>query len=109
LSGTALYDDEASISLLDDTILYQKYNILEKTKEHPCIRCGKCISVCPVFIIPSLLDEAYINGEYVRLDQNNVHSCIECGCCSYVCPSKRFLAQRIVAAKYFDKKRRNGR
>ena len=107
LSGEALYDTEASISLLDDTILFQKYNILEKVKESPCMSCGKCISVCPVFINPTLLDEAFITGDYVALDKNNVHSCIECGCCSYVCPSRRFLAQRVAAAKHYDKKRRN--
>ena len=107
LSGDALYDADASLSLLDDTILYQKFNILEKLKESPCISCGKCISVCPVFINPTLLDEAFLNEEYDKLEKNNVHSCIECGCCSFVCPSKRFLAQRIAAGKYYDKKKRN--
>ena len=82
---------------------------MDKAKESPCIACGKCISVCPVFINPTLLDEAFLNEEYDELEENNVHSCIECGCCSFVCPSKRFLAQRIAAAKFYDKKRRNRR
>lgn len=107
LSGHALYDVDASISLLEDTILFEKYNILDKMKEHPCISCGKCIAVCPVFINPVVLDEAYLEDDFVTLEKNNVHSCIECGCCSYVCPSKRFLTQRIVAGKYYDKKRKN--
>lgn len=107
LSGHALYDVDASVSLLDDTVLYQKFNILDKMKEHPCITCGKCISICPVFINPMVLDEAYIDSDFDKLERNNVHSCIECGCCSYVCPSKRFLAQRIAAGKYYDKKRKN--
>lgn len=107
LSGTALYDTDASISLLTDTVLLEKFNILEKIKESPCISCGKCISVCPVFINPRLLDEAYINEDFDELEKNNVFSCIECGCCSYVCPSKRFLTQRIVAGKFYDKQRKN--
>lgn len=107
LSGSALYDLDASISLLDDTILFEKYNILAKIKESPCISCGKCISVCPVFINPALLDDAFISKEYDKLAKNNVQSCIECGCCSFVCPSKRFLSQRIVAGKFYDKQRRN--
>lgn len=107
LSGTALYDKEASITLTTDIILHEKFNILDKLKENPCISCGKCISVCPVFINPTLLDEAYISGDFETLEKNNVHSCIECGCCSYVCPSKRFLTQRIVAGKFYDKERRN--
>ena len=107
LSGMALYDLDASISLLDDTILSQKVNILAKVKESPCISCGKCISICPVFINPKVLDDAYLSGDFDSLRKNNVHSCIECGCCSFVCPSKRFLTQRIVAGKFYDKKRRN--
>lgn len=107
LSGTALYDNTASISLLTDTLLLEKFDILTKFKEHPCISCGKCISVCPVFINPALLDEAYINGDFEELEKNNVFSCIECGCCSYVCPSKRFLTQRIAAGKFYDRQKRN--
>ena len=76
-------------------------------KEHPCIACGKCIAICPVFINPTVLDEAYLEDDFDKLEKNNVHSCIECGCCSYVCPSKRFLAQRIAAGKFYDKKRKN--
>lgn len=107
LSGTALYDEDASISLMTDCVLLEKFDILDKLKENPCISCGKCVSICPVFINPALLDEAYINGHFDTLEKNNVHSCIECGCCSFVCPSKRFLTQRIVAGKYYDKERRN--
>lgn len=107
LSGTALYDTESVVSLQTDTILFEKVNILDKQKENPCISCGKCVSICPVFLNPALLDEAYFNKDFDALEKNNVHSCIECGCCSYVCPSKRFLTQRIVAGKFYDKERRN--
>ncbi len=107
LSGTALYNTDASITLATETILLEKVDILNKMEEHPCISCGKCISVCPVFINPTLLDEAYINEDYDTLEKNNVFSCIECGCCSYVCPSKRFLTQRIVAGKVYDRQKRN--
>ena len=69
-----------------------------------CISCGKCVSVCPMFLNPMLLDQAYIDNDYEKIRRENVHSCINCGCCSYVCPSNRFLAQRISAAKAYDKK-----
>lgn len=107
LSGTALYDAECVVSLQTDTVLFEKFNILDNMKENPCISCGKCLSVCPVFLNPALLDEAYINQDFETLEKNNVNSCIECGCCSYVCPSKRFLTQRIVAGKFYDKERKN--
>ena len=68
--------------------------------------CGKCAAVCPVFLNPRLIEQAYINEDYDDLRKNKLHSCIGCGCCSYVCPSKRFLKQRIEAAKFYDRKNR---
>ena len=107
LSGTALYDTDTSITLTSSSILFEKVDILDKKKEHPCISCGKCVSVCPVFLNPRVLDEAYLVEDYDTLEKENVFSCIECGCCSFVCPSKRFLTQRIVSGKVQDRQKRN--
>ena len=107
LSGTALYDTDLSISLMSDTLLLMKVDVLDKIKESPCISCGKCMGVCPVFLNPKALDEAYLNEDFTELEKNSVFSCIECGCCSYVCPSKRFLTQRIAAGKFYDRQKRN--
>lgn len=107
LSGTALYDTDTAVTLNTASILYEKVDILDQMKEHPCISCGKCVAVCPVFINPRVLDEAYLSEDYDALEKNNVFSCIECGCCSYICPSKRFLTQRIVAGKVQDRQKRN--
>ncbi len=107
LSGTAQYSMELSISLLTQTLLLMKHDILQDFKESPCISCGKCVSVCPMFLNPTRLDETYQSEDYEKLEKLNIHSCIECGCCSYVCPSKRFLTQRIAAGKRFDRERRN--
>ncbi len=107
MSGTALYSTDISISLLTNTIIYNNYNDFIKQKEYPCISCGKCAGVCPVYLNPQLLDRAYLDEEHDELTKLNVQSCIDCGCCSYVCPSKRYLAQRINAAKVYDKNKRN--
>lgn len=104
MSGRAQYNKDISVSPVTNTILLTKYDILSNKKEYPCISCGKCSAVCPVFLNPQTLDQLYLTENYDQLDKNKVHSCIECGCCSYVCPSKRFLTQRITTAKYIDKK-----
>ena len=106
LSGKAQYNKDISMSLMTNTLLFVKHNILENYKENPCISCGKCAAVCPVFLNPRLIEQAYINEDYDDLRKNKLHSCIGCGCCSYVCPSKRFLKQRIEAAKFYDRKNR---
>lgn len=54
----------------------------------PCIRCGYCNTVCPVYIYPQLIMEAEKKKDVDRLRQLHVEDCIECGLCSYVCPSR---------------------
>lgn len=105
LSGTAQYNKDISVSLMTNTLLLLKYDVLTPEKELPCISCGKCINVCPVFLNPKLIDEAYLRENVDEIKKLNVQTCIECGCCSYVCPSRRYLTQRIAAAKFYDKKR----
>ncbi len=64
-----------------------------------CIRCGKCVEVCPMALVPSVIQQNAINHEYDLFTQNNGMDCIECGCCSYICPAKRELVQSIRTAK----------
>ena len=109
MAGKAQYNKDISISLLTNTILLQKYDILSNKKEYPCISCGKCTAVCPVFLNPQLLDQTFLSENYDELEKLRLHTCIECGCCSYVCPSRRFLTQRITTAKTYDKIRRGGK
>lgn len=64
-----------------------------------CIRCGRCVAVCPMGLLPNMLG---IYAELDRFDQAekaNLMDCIECGSCSYVCPSKRPLVHLIRYAK----------
>ena len=68
-------------------------------EEYPCIRCGKCVSHCPMRLMPLYLHDFAVRGELDKCEEYNVTSCIECGCCSFECPSKRQLVQNIRIAK----------
>lgn len=68
-------------------------------KESACIRCGRCVSVCPMKLMPTILDMYSRKNELDTLIQNNISSCIECGSCTYVCPAKRYLVQSIRMGK----------
>ncbi len=68
-------------------------------QETPCIRCGKCIDVCPMSLRPSFLNAYYVKGDWDKCREEHCQDCIECGCCSYVCPAKRHLVQSIRVAK----------
>ncbi|MBR4890942.1 MAG: electron transport complex subunit RsxC [Clostridia bacterium] len=68
-------------------------------KESPCIRCGRCVSVCPMKLMPTTLDMYSRRNDIDVLIKNNILSCMECGSCTYVCPSKRYLVQSIRMGK----------
>ncbi len=72
---------------------------LPKMLQGPCIRCGRCVSACPVRISPTTI------AAYARLDmideaqQCHAMDCIECGCCTYTCPAALPLVQSVRHAK----------
>jgi electron transport complex protein RnfC len=67
---------------------------------YPCIRCGYCVDVCPIFLNPSLLGRLAATQEFsVMAEQHNLMDCFECGSCSFVCPSHIPLVQQFRAAK----------
>ena len=55
--------------------------------EPRCLRCGKCIEVCPMKLMPVLMYKAMQTGEPEEMKATNLMDCIECGCCAYVCPA----------------------
>lgn len=65
----------------------------------PCIRCGRCVKVCPMRLLPGPLSVMIESEKYDLAEQNFVMDCMECGACTYVCPSKRPLVQHFRRAK----------
>ena len=65
----------------------------------PCIRCGKCVQLCPLRLMPSMVSQAMDNFEVEVAQRYNVMECKECGCCGYICPSNRPIVQQVKLAK----------
>ncbi len=70
------------------------------TEQHmPCIRCARCVEVCPAQLLPQQLYWYASTGNHERAAEYHLFDCIECGCCSYVCPSQIPLVQYYRNAK----------
>ena len=73
--------------------------------ENPCINCGRCVSACPMRLVPTKLDLLVRTGNYEEAEKCGVMNCMECGACTFACPAKRLLTQscrtgkRIINAK----------
>jgi electron transport complex protein RnfC len=72
---------------------------LEKPAARSCIRCGRCVEVCPMHLIPSFIG-IYANVEmWSEVEKYRVLDCIECGSCAYVCPNKIPLIELVKLSK----------
>lgn len=70
-----------------------------RKEEKNCIRCGKCITACPMGLAPYLLATLAEQNRCDELEKNNIMDCIECGCCLYSCPSYRPLLDYVRYGK----------
>lgn len=67
---------------------------------HPtCIRCGKCVEVCPMYLQPLYLYRYSETDNLNMLEKYHLMDCIECGCCAYTCPGKLPLVDSFRAGK----------
>jgi electron transport complex protein RnfC len=64
-----------------------------------CIRCSKCITVCPMGLEPYLLMAMGERDLFERMEEEQAMDCIECGSCSYICPAGRPLLDYIRLGK----------
>jgi electron transport complex protein RnfC len=70
-----------------------------EVKDPVCIRCGKCVEVCPMHLQPIYINMNTNACRYEATAKYNVTDCIECGSCAYTCPAGIPLVQNIRVAK----------
>ena len=99
MMGKALSRTDVPITKGSSGVLIFKEEESKREKINPCIRCAKCVTVCPMGLEPYLLMTVTQNSDYERVEKERALDCIECGSCSYTCPSTRPLLDYIRLGK----------
>ncbi len=99
MMGLAICGTDAPICKQNNAILAfdDRKDLIKKERE--CIRCGRCVDVCPMSLMPTLIERHARIKDAEKLKDLNVMVCMECGSCSYACPSGRPLVQYMRLAK----------
>ncbi|MCD8153878.1 MAG: electron transport complex subunit RsxC [Clostridiales bacterium] len=67
--------------------------------EQPCIKCGRCMDVCPMELSPLYFAKYADEENWQGAKDRNIMDCLECRCCEYICSSKIPLVAKIKAGK----------
>jgi len=99
MMGRALTTTTAPVTKGTSGILILQNLEAQREAMEPCIRCGKCVTVCPMGLEPYLLMTLSEGKLWERSEKNYVMDCIECGSCSFTCPANRPLLDYIRLGK----------
>ncbi|TLX75267.1 electron transport complex subunit RsxC [Labilibacter sediminis] len=99
MMGKALVSTEIPVTKGSSGVLIIKDEEAKRKKMQNCIKCSKCISVCPMGLEPYLLMTVSDKAIWDRAEEEKIMDCIECGSCSYTCPSSRPLLDYIRLGK----------
>ncbi len=99
MMGRAIASLEVPVTKGTSGILIMKEEESKRKEYISCIRCSRCVSVCPMGLEPYLLMTLSEKQIFDRAEKDRVMDCIECGSCSYTCPSNRPLLDYIRFGK----------
>ncbi len=99
MMGLAQYMTEVPVIKGSGGILILTEEEAKPQKVSQCIKCGKCIGVCPVHLQPIFISGYAIKMNFDFAELYGALDCVECGSCSFICPSKRPLVESIRLAK----------
>lgn len=99
MMGIAQYTMDIPINKGASGVLFLDEKESHKSKPQNCIRCGKCVDVCPAFLQPLYISAYSLKNDFDSAEKFRPLDCIECGSCSFVCPASRPLLQSCRNAK----------
>jgi len=99
MTGLCVPGDAVSMTKATNGIVVYNMEDAKQLEESPCIRCGRCVEVCPAGLRPYLMKHDCDAGDLAAAEAHDVMDCIVCGCCSYACPARLWLTPSFKVAK----------
>lgn len=99
MMGKAVTSLDVTVCKGTNSITVLSGNDAVRKKPDPCIRCAKCVGVCPMGLEPFLLATASAKKMWDKAEAEMITSCIECGSCQFTCPSHRPILDNIRQGK----------
>ncbi len=99
MCGISVFSLEVPVVKGTSGILFFSEEEINVEDYSPCIRCGKCVTACPVGMLPSDIGNAVEMDRLDLVEDLNPYDCIMCGTCSYICPANRPLSHFIKLAQ----------
>lgn len=99
MMGLAISDDTLPVLKQNNAILVFGEKEARLTQETECIRCGRCVTACPMRLIPTKICAAVKTKDFEAMQKNQIMTCMECGSCSFSCPAHRHIVQTIRMGK----------
>ena len=99
MMGKALTSVDVPVCKGTNSVTILSGDDARRKEPQPCIRCAKCVSVCPMGLEPYLLAKLSAFKNWERAEHEEIVSCIECGSCQFTCPAHRPLLDNIRLGK----------
>ena len=99
MMGVAQGDLSVPVVKATNSILCLLKDVNGAAENPVCLRCGKCVTVCPMRLQPLYMYRFTNSGRVDELNRMNLMDCMECGCCAYNCPAKLPLVERFREGK----------
>ena len=97
MMGTAIYDLSAPVVKATNSVLCLPEDKNGAAENPVCLRCGKCVSVCPMRLQPLYMYRYHADVQ--QLQRLHLLDCMECGSCAYTCPGKLPLVESFRKSK----------
>ncbi len=88
MMGVAQYTIDIPVTKGFNGVIFLPKEDLDTSKESVCIRCGRCVEVCPMGLVPTSLMYRVKHEIFEEAQQLGITNCYECGACAYTCPAK---------------------